>query len=112
MSETSAPDNKICGFRPRTLRRSTRRARRLRFDGTLGEGIVLVRTLKTVLLIAGAVALGLLVYHVGAGPIIATLGRLRWWQFVIICIPYALITAVDTLGWRFAFARGGGPYWR
>jgi hypothetical protein len=63
-----------------------------------------MRTVKTVLLVLGAVLLAVLVYRVGAGPILETLGRLTWWQFVLVCLPYAVITACDTLGWRFAFA--------
>jgi uncharacterized protein (TIRG00374 family) len=71
-----------------------------------------MRTVKTVLFILGALLLAVLVYQVGADPILATMGRLAWWQFVLICLPYAVITAVDTLGWRFAFARDRAPFWR
>ncbi len=71
-----------------------------------------MRTLKTVLFVLGAVLLAVLVYRVGAEPILATMGRLAWWQFVLICLPYAVITAFDTLGWRFAFARDRAPFWR
>jgi uncharacterized membrane protein YbhN (UPF0104 family) len=71
-----------------------------------------MRHLKTVLLVAGVLVLGVLVYRVGTEPILETLGRLAWWQFAIVCIPYALIMAVDTLGWRFAFARDRAPFLR
>jgi uncharacterized protein (TIRG00374 family) len=71
-----------------------------------------MRTLKTVLLVLGALLVAVLVYRVGAGPILATMGRLSWWQFVLVCLPYAVITAFDTLGWRFAFARDRAPFWR
>ena len=71
-----------------------------------------MRALKTALLIAGVAILGYLVYRIGAGAIVDTLTQLTWWQFTLICLPYALVTAVDTLGWRFAFARSGAPYWR
>jgi glycosyltransferase 2 family protein len=71
-----------------------------------------VRALKTVFLILGAALLGVLVYRVGAGPILETLGRLAWWQFALVCLPYALVMAADTLGWRFAFARDRAPFWR
>lgn len=71
-----------------------------------------MRALKTVFLILGAGLLGVLVYRVGAGPILDTLRRLAWWQFALICLPYALVTAADTLGWRFAFARDRAPFWR
>jgi uncharacterized protein (TIRG00374 family) len=76
------------------------------------QGLPAMRTLKTVLLVLGAVLVIALVYFVGTGPILETLHRLAWWQFVVICLPYAVITAADTLGWRFAFARSGAPFWR
>jgi uncharacterized protein (TIRG00374 family) len=71
-----------------------------------------VRTIKTVCLLLGAALLGVLVYRVGAEPILETLRRLTWWQFVLVCLPYALTMAADTLGWRFAFARDRAPFWR
>jgi uncharacterized protein (TIRG00374 family) len=71
-----------------------------------------MRILKTVLLIIGIVLLGVLVHRVGTVAILQTLGRLTWWQFVLICLPYAAIMAVDTLGWRFAFARDRAPFRR
>ena len=71
-----------------------------------------MRTLKTVLLVLGALLLVALVYYVGTTPILETLRRLSWWQFVLVCLPYAVITAADTLGWRFAFARDRTPFLR
>ena len=71
-----------------------------------------MRIVKTVLLVLGALLLAVLVYRVGAGPILETVNRLAWWQFVLVCLPYAVITACDTLGWRFAFARDRAPFWR
>jgi uncharacterized protein (TIRG00374 family) len=71
-----------------------------------------MRTIKTVFLVLGAVLLGVLVYRVGAEPILQALRRLTWWQFVLVCLPYAVIMAADTLGWRFAFARDRAPFWR
>jgi uncharacterized protein (TIRG00374 family) len=71
-----------------------------------------MRTVKTVLLVLGALFLATLVYWVGAGPILETVRRLTWWQFLLVCLPYAVIMAVDTLGWRFAFARDRAPFLR
>jgi uncharacterized protein (TIRG00374 family) len=71
-----------------------------------------MRILKTVLLVVGVIVLGVLVYRVGTEPIVETLRRLTWWQSLLICLPYAAIMAVDTLGWRFAFARDGAPFRR
>ena len=41
-----------------------------------------------------------------------TLARLTWWQLVVVCLPFAVIMAVDTLGWRFAFPRDPAPFHR
>src|SRR3989442_14355085 len=71
-----------------------------------------MRFVKRLLLLAGAILLAVLVHRVGAEPVLATLRALAWWQFVIICLPYGVIAAVDTLGWRFPFARDGAPFWR
>jgi uncharacterized protein (TIRG00374 family) len=64
-----------------------------------------MRTAKTILFGLGTVLLVVLVYHVGSATILDALGRLTWWKFLLVCAPSALITAVDTLGWRFAFPR-------
>jgi hypothetical protein len=52
------------------------------------------------------------VYHIGPAPILEALARLTWWQLVLVCLPYAAIMAVDTLGWRFAFPRAPAPFHR
>jgi uncharacterized protein (TIRG00374 family) len=71
-----------------------------------------MRILKSVLLVLGIALLGVLVHRVGTVAILQTLNRLAWWQFVVICLPYAAIMAVDTLGWRYAFARDRAPFRR
>ena len=71
-----------------------------------------MRAFKTLLFVLGAGLLGVLVYRVGPEPILQALNRLTWWQCILVCLPYALSAALDTLGWRFAFARDGAPFWR
>ena len=71
-----------------------------------------MRVLKIALLVVGVVILGVLVHRIGTGAIADTLSQLTWWQFTLICLPYALISAVDTLAWRYAFTSRGAPYWR
>ena len=71
-----------------------------------------MRFVKLLLFVAGAILLAVLIHRVGAEPILTTLRTLAWWQFILICLPYAVILAVDTLGWRFAFARDRAPFWR
>jgi uncharacterized protein (TIRG00374 family) len=71
-----------------------------------------MRRMKAVLLVLGIVAIVLSVYHIGPAPILEALARLTWWQLVLVCLPYAAIMAVDTLGWRFAFPRAPAPFHR
>lgn len=71
-----------------------------------------VRGLRLGLLVAGAVLLTVLVVRIGWDPILAVLTRLGWWQLALICLPYALVMVVDTLGWRYAFARSQAPFRR
>ena len=71
-----------------------------------------MRWLKAVLLVLGIVAIALSVYRIGPAPILEALARLTWWQLVLVCLPYAAIMAVDTLGWRFAFPRDPAPFHR
>lgn len=53
-----------------------------------------------------------LIARVGAHSLASVLSRFAWWQFVLICLPYGLTMAVDTLGWRYAFAGTPPPYLR
>ena len=67
---------------------------------------------KAIFLILGIAALAYLVERIGVTSIVTSLRQLRWWQFVLVCLPYAIIMMVDTLGWRFAFARDRAPFFR
>ncbi len=71
-----------------------------------------MRGVKSLLLVLGIVVVVASVYRIGLGPILETLARLTWWQLVVVCLPYAVIMAVDTLGWRFAFPRDPAPFRR
>jgi hypothetical protein len=71
-----------------------------------------MRAFKTLLLVLGAILLVGLVYRVGPQPILEAFRRLTWWQFVLVCLPYGLSAAMDTLGWRYAFTRDRTPFWR
>ena len=62
-----------------------------------------MRVLKLVLLVLGIAVIGFSVQRIGLTPVLETLARLTWWQLVVVCLPFAVIMAVDTLGWRFAF---------
>jgi len=71
-----------------------------------------MKVTRAVLLVGGLVVLAFLVARVGIESVISVLSRLTWWQLVLICLPYGLIMAVDTLGWRYAFISNPPPYLR
>jgi hypothetical protein len=56
--------------------------------------------------------LAFLISHVGTEALGAAFAELRWWQFPLVCLPYLPIAVVDTLGWRYAFARDHVPFHR
>src|SRR2546425_12564798 len=58
-------------------------------DGIGIETIATMTRTKAVFLLLGVAALGYLVARIGVTPILASLRQLRWWQFVLICLPYA-----------------------
>src|SRR6266542_1757585 len=68
-----------------------------------------MRLLRIVFLVAGVAVLGWLVVRFGAGAVAASLAQVAWWQFVLICLVYGLSMAVDTFGWRYAFASDRVP---
>src|SRR5499427_626904 len=69
-----------------------------------------VRTLRAILFVGGVALLAFLVVRVGASALVSILRRLEWWQLVLVCLPFGLGMAVDTLGWRYAFVGEPPPY--
>ena len=67
---------------------------------------------KAVLLVLGLASVALAVHRIGPSPILEALARLAWWQLLLVCLPYAAIAVVDTLGWRFAFPGAVAPFRR
>ncbi len=80
--------------------------------GTDLERIQLMRRVRLVLFLAGIGGLAFLVSLIGIDALAAAFAELRWWQFLLVCLPYSLIMLVDTLGWRYAFARDRAPFCR
>src|SRR5262245_6849767 len=62
-----------------------------------------MKIVRALLLIGGIAALAYLIVQVGPEPLLASLSHLAWWQFLLICLPYGGVMAVDTLGWWYAF---------
>jgi glycosyltransferase 2 family protein len=71
-----------------------------------------MRLLRIVFLAVGAGVLVWLVVRFSAGAIAASLAQVAWWQFILICLVYGFSMAVDTLGWRYAFASDRVPFRR
>jgi uncharacterized protein (TIRG00374 family) len=69
-----------------------------------------MRAIKIVLLIGGLAVMGALTFWIGAERIAASLSRITWWQFVIVCVPNLLTLPFDALAWRYAFAREPAPF--
>jgi glycosyltransferase 2 family protein len=69
-----------------------------------------MRFLRVVLFVCGIGVLAYLIARLGPSALASALTRLTWWQLVLVCLPYGLIMAVDTLGWRYAFAGQAAPY--
>ena len=71
-----------------------------------------MRYVRVVLFLLGVGGLAFLVVRIGPDAIAAAFAELRWWQFILVCLPYGVIMIVDTLGWRYAFARDTAPFHR
>ena len=71
-----------------------------------------MKAVRAALFVCGVGVLAYLIARVGTDTLLTVLSRLTWWQCVLICLPYGLIMAVDTLGWRYAFAGEPPPYLR
>lgn len=71
-----------------------------------------MRHVRVVLFLLGIGGLAFLIARIGPDAVAAAFAELRWWQFLLVCIPYGLIMVVDTLGWRYAFARDAAPFHR
>ena len=67
------------------------------------------RSLSTVI---GLAILAILVALVGKDETLAATARALGWQSLLVCLLFVLIMAVDTLGWRYAFAYDRVPFLR
>src|SRR4029453_3413935 len=54
----------------------------------------------------------LIVVRVGSDEALTAAARALGWRSLLVCLPFALIMAVDTLGWRYAFAYDRVPFLR
>ena len=71
-----------------------------------------VRALRSLATVAGLAIVVILIVRVGSDEALAAAARALGWRSLLVCLPFALIMAVDTLGWRYAFAYDRVPFLR
>ena len=71
-----------------------------------------MRVFRSLSIVIGLAILAILVALVGKDETLAATARALGWQSLLVCLPFALIMAVDTLGWRYAFAYDRVPFLR
>jgi uncharacterized protein (TIRG00374 family) len=71
-----------------------------------------VRFFRPLTAVAGLAIVVVLVVRVGSDEALTAAARALGWQSLLVCLPFALIMAVDTLGWRYAFAYDRVPFLR
>jgi len=69
-----------------------------------------MRTVRTLLMILGAALFVAVLIRVGPGAVVRLFAELSWFLPLIVVFPYAVMTSLDTLGWRFAFRRDVVPF--
>jgi len=71
-----------------------------------------VRIFRSLATVAGLAIVVILIVRVGSDEALTATARGLGWRSLLVCLPFALIMAVDTLGWRYAFAYDRVPYLR
>jgi uncharacterized membrane protein YbhN (UPF0104 family) len=68
------------------------------------------RPLQVLGLLAG-LALAVAVFaRIGLAPVLESIARIHWWQFVLICLSYTLVLIADSIGWRYSFPHQAAPF--
>ena len=67
------------------------------------------RVARVALLGAGVAVLAILVWRNDPASLLASIRQLSWRLLIVLAFPFALVSLLDTLGWRFAFRRDGVP---
>ena len=68
------------------------------------------RWVRPLLILAGLGVVAYLLYQVGPAAVWASVSALRWWLLLVICFPYSLSAALDTLGWGVLFRDARVPF--
>lgn len=65
---------------------------------------------RVLMLALGATLLAILVWRNDPAALLASIQQLSWRVLIVLAFPFALVNALDTLGWRFAFRRDRVPF--
>jgi uncharacterized protein (TIRG00374 family) len=76
------------------------------------QPLISVRAIRSFATIVGLAILGVLIARIGTDEALTAAARALGWRALLVCLPFALIMAVDTLGWRYAFAYDRVPFLR
>jgi uncharacterized protein (TIRG00374 family) len=71
-----------------------------------------VRAFRSLATVAGLAVVVMLVLRIGSDEALTAAARALGWRSLLVCLPFALIMAVDTLGWRYAFSYDRVPFSR
>ncbi|PYO06087.1 MAG: hypothetical protein DMD75_25535 [Candidatus Rokuibacteriota bacterium] len=71
-----------------------------------------MRVVRSLATVAGLALMVILIVRVGSDEALSATARALGWRSLLVCLPFALIMAVDTLGWRYAFAYDRVPFLR
>jgi glycosyltransferase 2 family protein len=71
-----------------------------------------VRVFRSLATVAGLAIMVILILRVGSDEALTATARALGWRSLLVCLPFALIMAVDTLGWRYAFVYDRVPFLR
>jgi len=72
-----------------------------------------MRLARPLPVLGAVVGLALIVWlfaHVGPEAIFGAIGKIYWWQFLLICLAYPLVLIADSIGWYFSFPRRAAPF--
>ena len=68
------------------------------------------RVARVLMLTLGVTLLAVLVSQNDPAALLASIRQLSWRIVIVLAFPFALVNALDTLGWRFAFRRDRVPF--
>jgi len=71
-----------------------------------------MRVFRWLATLVGLAIMVILVVRVGSDEALIEAARGLGWRSLLVCLPFGLIMAVDTLGWRYAFAYDRVPFLR